>query len=281
MTGTLGLFSLVDLFQLLAASSRSGRLTVDHPEGTARVFFEEGRAVHAEFGELTGEPAVYELFADEQGSFEFMLGLPAPRVTIESRTENLVLEATRRIDEARRDVETTVDAEAVPVFSEDSGGSGDMSLSLSEVALLRSVDGRRSVAELAKAAEMDAERGQRIIQRLLDVGILKVAGRRPRTARLVTQLSSQRFPLGVVGMDPSILNAWTKALGHPVDAVVCRRPDGKISSLTVTPLPKAGPYLMMTRETLVRADLVVNQPLLVKPLPVQPPQPSATRGVEE
>lgn len=276
VTGTLGLFSLVDLFQLLAASSRSGRLTVDHPEGNARVFFEEGRVVHAEFGELTGEPAVFALFADEQGSFEFMLGLPAPRTTIEGGTENLVLEATRRLDEARRDDEQTVDMEMIPGFSDAADGGGDHSLNQSEVALLRLVDGRRSVAEIAKAAGIEAESARATVQRLLDVGILKLAGRRPRTARLVTQISSQRLPQGTAGVDPSIMNSWQKALGYPVQSVACRRPDGKVCLLAVASVPKAGPFLLITRDTLMQADLVVNQPLLVKPVPR--PAGAATGG---
>ena len=49
VTGTLGLFSLVDLFQLLAASGRTGRLAVQHPLGRARVYFEKGQVRHAEF----------------------------------------------------------------------------------------------------------------------------------------------------------------------------------------------------------------------------------------
>jgi hypothetical protein len=271
VTGTLGLFSLVDLFQLLAASSRSGRLTVDHPEGSARVFFEEGRVVHAEFGELSGEGAVYALFADEQGSFEFMMGLPAPRHTIETRTENLVLEATRRLDEARRDGEQTVDMEVVPGFADSATReedlSGNLSLSQAEVSLLRQVDGRRSVAEIAKAAARDPESTRESVQRLLDVGILRIAGRRPRTARLVAQITAAKLPPGTAGIDPSIVNSWQKALGYQAQTVACRRPDGKVCLLMVTQVPKAGPYLMISRDTLMQAGLAVNQPLLVKPVP--------------
>jgi hypothetical protein len=271
VTGTLGLFSLVDLFQLLAASSRSGRLTVDHPEGSARVFFEEGRVVHAEFGELAGEDAVYALFADEQGSFEFMMGLPAPRTTIETRTENLVLEATRRLDEARRDGEQTVDMEVVPGFADSATKeedlSGDLSLSQAEVSLLRQLDGRRSVAEIAKAAARDPESTRDSVQRLLDVGILRIAGRRPRTARLVAQITAAKLPPGTAGIDPSIVNSWQKALGYQAQTIACRRPDGKVCLLMVTQVPKAGPYLMISRDTLMQAGLAVNQPLLVKPVP--------------
>src|SRR5690606_14912365 len=98
VTGTLGLFSLVDLFQLLSSARRSGRLTIDHPRGRGRVYFEKGVVVHADFAGLVGEEAVYALFADERGTFEFRIGMPAPEQTVTTSTENLVLEAVRRLD---------------------------------------------------------------------------------------------------------------------------------------------------------------------------------------
>lgn len=112
MTGTLGLFSLVDLFQLLAASARSGRLSIVHPEGNARIFFDKGRVVHAAFGGETGEAAVFALFADERGSFEFQLGSSAPQISVTTSLENLLLEATRRLDETRRSGGNPVKAES-------------------------------------------------------------------------------------------------------------------------------------------------------------------------
>jgi hypothetical protein len=57
VTGTLELFSLADLFQLLAAVARTGCLVIDHPQGIARVYFDKGKIVHAEFGGLKAEEA--------------------------------------------------------------------------------------------------------------------------------------------------------------------------------------------------------------------------------
>ncbi|MEX2536168.1 MAG: DUF4388 domain-containing protein [Trueperaceae bacterium] len=422
MTGTLGLFSLVDLFQLLAASSRSGRLTVDHPAGPARVYFEEGLAVHAEFAGFTGEEAVYELFSNEQGSFEFMLGVPAPRNTIEAGTENLVLEATRRLDESRRgdsppraemqrssegqpssalpetpagndvtrmgqvrpghnappaprtgelrqsddagmsgsgpqpqdprqtgrqgvgprevgpretgrhearsneggrhegdrfesgrlqsgrdesgrlesgrlesgrlesgrlesgrdesgrhesgrlesgpsETPRRVTLTAVPAFGETGSSVGDMSLSKAEVSLLRCVDGKRSLAAIANEANVSPQEAESAVARLLDVGILRLAPRKPRTARLVTQLTSVKLPHGIVGVDPSIMSSWERSLGYETQSVACRLEDGRVCLLGAIPFERAGPFLMINRETLVHADLAVNQPLLVRPIP--------------
>lgn len=351
MTGTLGLFSLVDLFQLLAASSRSGRLTVDHPQGAARVYFEEGLAVHAEFSGFSGEEAVFALFSDEQGSFEFMLGVPAPQATIETSTENLMLEATRRLDESRRGdgpssagaeppalavdepelldeatpaadpgpavreddpseaarakpapepqtatstarpepaPEPTEDAlspssvtgsgsappsgkgvplTAVPAFAEKARTVADMSLSKEEVVLLRGVDGRRNVAAVAREAGVAEETARSTVQRFVDAGVLRLFSQKPRTARLVTQLTGVRLPHGVAGVDTSIMSSWEKSLGYKAQSVACRLEDGRVCLLGAMPLDNAGPYLLINRETLLHADLAVNQPLLVKPVP--------------
>lgn len=269
MTGTLGLFSLVDLFQLLASSSRTGRLGVDHPAGTARVYFDKGRVVHAEFGELVGEEAVYALFADERGSFEFTVGLPAPEVSVQGGTENLLLEAIRRVDEARRtraDERDDIPPGAVPVFVEDAPNAGSLTLQAQEVLVLRLVDGHRTVQQVGIEAGLKADEARAVVKRLVEIGALRLRGRRPRTARLVTQLSRMRLEEGSAGIDPNILASWEKVLGHPTDRVACRMPDGRVQTFSSSPVEGAGPFILFTRDTLFRADLAVNEALLVKPV---------------
>ncbi len=199
------MFSLVDLFQLLAASARSGRLNIAHPEGNARIFFDKGRVVHADFGEEVGEAAVYALFADERGSFEFYVGQTAPQVSVTISTENLLFEATRRFDETRH---SAADFKAV-------GAEG--------------------------------------------------SGVKPRTARLVTQFSRERLPAGVVGLDTNIYTSWERALGYAPAQVACRRADGHVDVFKVQAVAGAGPYLLVSRETLFGSSLAVNATLLVKP----------------
>lgn len=266
MTGTLGLFSLVDLFQLLSSANRTGRLVVDHPEGDARLYFRQGRVVHAEFCGLTGEEAVFALFADEQGTFEFTTGLPAPEESVTAGTENLILEAIRRVDEARRDRPEEIPAEAVPAFAEGPG-AGNLVLDTTEVGLLRFVDGQRTVRELAELAGVGTGEVQGKVRRLLEMGVLRVTDRRPRTARLVTQLTTGGLGPAVAGVDPNILDSWRRALGYDPGAVACRRPDGRVDTFQVSPVEQAGPYILFTRDTLIRADLAANVPLLVRPVP--------------
>lgn len=268
MTGTLGLFSLVDLFQLLTAAARTGRLVIDHPQGIARVYFDKGKIVHAEFGGFRAEEAVYALFADERGAFEFTLGLPAPAVTIRAGTENLLLEAIRRVDEARREqpgATSTLADDVVPVLNEQAFRAGRITFKAEEVALLRLVDGRQDVRQIADSAGMPLSEVRQVITRLLQVGALTISNRKPRVARLVTRLSSKPIAPGTAGVDSNILASWARVLGYLPTRITCKRPNGKIENFEVTSIEEAGPFIMFSRDTLFARDLSVNTALLVKP----------------
>lgn len=268
VTGTLGLFSLVDLFQLLAASSRTGRLAVQHPTALARVYFERGRVTHAEFGELEGEAAVFALFEDERGTFEFTVGLPAPCRSVASSSENLVLEALRRLDERRKTDVTPergpeVSREAVPYAVDDAPRS--LPFSAEERRVLASVNGVRSVARLASTLELPLEDVQRVVGRLIDVGALQLRTRRARTAQLVVRLARSGVPGGSMGIDEGIVANWSRVLGDEVVEVAVRRPDGTAFAAPVTVLVGGGPYLLALPDTLLRFDLRVDDSVLVKP----------------
>lgn len=277
VTGTLGLFSLVDLFQLLSSARRTGRLVVEHPDAVARIYFDRGQAVHAEFGSLKGVDAIYSLFADERGSFEFRIGLPTPENSISVGTENLVLDAMRRIDEAGRGGDgpqqttaqpssSSLSRDAVPAVPVPVPGAKPVELNAEELAVVGQVDGHRSVTRIAMNLGFEPERILVVCNRLVRTGVLKLQNRRARTARLVTRLASVRMPAGTVGVDASILGAWEKALGVEIASVACRRHDGAVQLFTVRAAQGAGPYLELSRDTLFRADLSVNETLLVRPV---------------
>ncbi len=264
MTGTLGLFSLVDLFQLLASSSRTGRLAVEHPIGKARVYFDKGRVVHAEFNNHLGEEAVYALFADERGSFEFQIGLPAPEETVQTSTENLMLEAIRRLDESLRD-NNIIPGEAVISFADGVSLNDPLNLQAQEVSLLKFVDGNSTLVQLAERAGEDPMDIKRIVDRLMKAGVLKLREKKVRTARLMVQLSRQELPVGTVGIDPSIMTAWEKAMGRSIELVACKRDDGQVYSFRAASVSGAGANIVMSRSTMAKAEMSVNMPLLVKP----------------
>jgi hypothetical protein len=241
---------------------------VRHPSASAKVYFDKGMVVHAKFGDIVGADAVYALFLNEQGSFEFTLGLPAPETTISTSTENLILEAIRRLDESRRE-----EAEEEPKVARDAvvtlGDSEAVELTLQpdEWKVLGIVNGSRNVTQIAIEAGLEPERVIDIIGRLLAVGALKLSGKRARTARLVTRLAEARFPSGAAGLDPGILMTWERTIGYPPIQVLCRLPNGKVTLFRAEPVEGAGPYVHFSRDTLMHGDMAVDVTLLVRPAP--------------
>ena len=266
MTGTLGSFSLVDLFQLLAAASRSGRLAVAHPAGMARVYFERGQVVHAEFAEREGVEAVYALFEDGRGAFEFSNGLASPQRSVEGTTESLVLEALRRLDERNRGTprpDRELSREVVP-YAVDGGPEG-LRYSEAERRVLAAVNGQRTVARIAINLGLELDETQRLVERLVDVGALQVRSRRPRTAQLVVRLARSGVPSGCVGIDEGIVNNWSRVLGFEVDSVAVRRPSGSAFAAPISVVVGGGPFLLASADTLVRLDLAVDDTVLARP----------------
>jgi hypothetical protein len=264
VTGTLGLFSLVDLFQLLAASKRTGRLTVKHPVARARFYFDRGQLRHAEFGDLEGPAAVDGLFADERGTFAFTAGLPAPRTTVESGTQAIVLDALRRLDEARRGTvpPSMVERDAVPFGVDDSGSK--RSLAELEQRVMAAVNGHFTAARIARELDVDEDEVRAVIARLISVGFLRIRTRRPRTARLVVRLAPVSVPAGGVAIDTGIVRAWRDVIGE-FDQVALRLPAGHAIAVPVVASEGAGPYLWVPRANLLRLGLQVDDTVLVRP----------------
>ncbi len=264
VTGTLGLFSLVDLFQLLAASKRTGRLTVKHPSGRARFYFDRGQLRHAEFADLEGPAAVDALFGDERGAFAFTAGLPAPRTTVETSTEAIVLDALRRLDESRRAGEKPpmVERDAVP-FGADDGGARP-SLGSPEQRVLAVVNGHWTVARIARELGVEEDEVRAVVTRLVHVGLLRIRTRRPRTARLVVRLAPVGVPVGGVAVDAGIARAWREVVGD-FDEVALKLPDGSAIAVPVIASEGAGAYLWVPRANLVRLGLRVDDTVLARP----------------
>lgn len=103
LSGRIGEGVLADILQMLSSNLATGLFVVRGADGQElRLFFEEGQIVHAEGVGLSGESALFAAMAVEQGRFSFREnGGGAPEKTIGSKTQFLILEALRQIDEAR------------------------------------------------------------------------------------------------------------------------------------------------------------------------------------
>jgi hypothetical protein len=91
---------LSDILQMLSANLRTGRFIITGAEGAAQLWYEDGEITHAVAGDLTGEAAFFAAIANLSGTFAFVDGgAPPPARSINNKTQFLILEGLRKMDE--------------------------------------------------------------------------------------------------------------------------------------------------------------------------------------
>jgi hypothetical protein len=125
LIGNLGELPMAELVQLLCATRRTAtvELTVSG-DVVGVVCFAEGRAIFARTtGGAVGVEAFYALAALERGDFAVYYGRGAHSANITEDTLFLLLEAARRADEARRNVEEALALESLASLEENLDGA--------------------------------------------------------------------------------------------------------------------------------------------------------------
>jgi molybdopterin-binding protein len=88
------------VLQMLAAGGKTGVLSIVTENGTAKLWLAEGKAVAARVSGLDGIDAAYTVCGLIQGRFLFAPDLPPPQRTFEASVTELLLEASRKVDES-------------------------------------------------------------------------------------------------------------------------------------------------------------------------------------
>jgi Domain of unknown function (DUF4388) len=97
--GMLRQVGLQDVIQMECLGRNSSILEVQDRQLTGRIYIEDGRIVHADAGEMKGEPAFQKLLSLPGGSFQLQHFEPPAERTIEGQWEFLLMEAARVRDE--------------------------------------------------------------------------------------------------------------------------------------------------------------------------------------
>lgn len=99
LTGEINDLSLSELIELFCNRRKTGRLTVQYPQGTAQFYLKPGVIVHAAFGDLSGVAAVHYALKLPNASFSFQSEVAAPEQSIDQPWTSVVLDGLRKIDE--------------------------------------------------------------------------------------------------------------------------------------------------------------------------------------
>ncbi len=101
IVGRLADLSLPDLLQTLYLGGKTAEIRVTGPTGRGQLHLADGQLVYAALGTHLGEEALYEMVFVQDGLFEVRFGVSSRDVNINGTTDGLLLEALRRLDEAR------------------------------------------------------------------------------------------------------------------------------------------------------------------------------------
>lgn len=105
-TGDIADFSVTDLAQLLVMGSKTGELRIQNENFWGMVYFDQGRIVHAETMEKTGESALYGMVAVKKGGFTFAYDITAPSRTIDEDPTTLLIRVCSGVDENKGDTKS-------------------------------------------------------------------------------------------------------------------------------------------------------------------------------
>lgn len=267
MRGSLGLFSLLDLLQLLGSNQSRGYLAIHHPNrGEARIYLDQGRVIHIVYDGLTDLEALRALLRDERGNFEFLPNRAAPAETIQASLDNLLLAAIRTVEPDERGEEREVPAPDeldVPVIT-DLERVNRLTLSDDEFPIIEHIDGTLSVAGIAAVTNRPLEIVQRTLQRLASLQLLEVKRRSPRIARLVITLGRDLTDM-TAGLDEVILRAWSRQQGQPIKFMRIRQESGRELIFPVRGGLRLGPNLALSNVAIMRFSLRAGESILARP----------------
>jgi hypothetical protein len=186
--GSLAELHLPDIIQLVSVSGKSGVFHLTNGGLKGQIYLKDGRIVHAESGELSGEEAVYELAIWKQGEFRFDAGAEHPRPTIQKSNTSLLMEAARRLDEWRVLNKRIPSPDHIPEFVILDNRERQINLNTMEWLLLSKIDGRRSLRAVASANKLEVFEAAKLLYGLVATGLIRM--RDPSAGGMPEALSS-------------------------------------------------------------------------------------------
>lgn len=165
-----------DIIQLVSVSGKTGMFTLVRGSERGYIYLKNGQMVHARVGDLTGEEAVYTLAIWSTGDFQFTPGEEPETPSIKRSNTSLLMESARRLDEWKVLSRKIPGLDFVPVLVARDAAE-PVALSPPEWNLVIRIDGRKTVEELARAAESSSFDTAKVLYGLVTAGLVEMRGR--------------------------------------------------------------------------------------------------------
>jgi len=101
MSGDLSEVHVVELFQMINSSQKTGKVELKLSNRSANVLFNEGEIIYADYGKQQGKEAIFALLGVTSGKFVYSPGIPAEAEDndVIGGFMGLVMEGMQRLDE--------------------------------------------------------------------------------------------------------------------------------------------------------------------------------------
>src|SRR5438105_1257078 len=109
LRGSLSQMNVIDLVQSLEMGRKSCLLTLTQDQDRCEMYFNEGQVVHATYGSLSGDEAVFKVLRWTGGNFQINFEGKTKQQSTTLNTQGLLMEGLRLLDESRRDAAESED----------------------------------------------------------------------------------------------------------------------------------------------------------------------------
>jgi CheY-like chemotaxis protein len=101
--GSLAQMNMIDLMQSLEMGRKSCLLLLTNSGERCEIYFVDGQVVHAKYGQLLGDAAVFKVLLWTGGNFQIDFEAKTAQQTTTLNTQGLLMEGLRLLDESKRD----------------------------------------------------------------------------------------------------------------------------------------------------------------------------------
>ncbi len=280
LTGNLSDFFLGDIMMLLHNLKKTGILKLeaageDFSGETGEIRFKDGKVINSLTSRgLIGREAIFHFFEYKEAHFTFEDVMPPEEVNIKETIEALVMEGARLITEwseissVIKTLSLIVDLSSTPPENVT-----EIKLSKPEWSVLRMIDGKKTIKNIAEEMKMADFEVSKIIYGLIVSGLVeKKGGSGEKITQAGIELVAKAKPEfylqeEAVYVDAKLLKEWeTKYNVKAVDKVSLRLPDGNEVIIKVKPKDRLGDSILIPEEILTELSLKEKDKVIVEPL---------------
>ncbi len=179
--GTFKDIAFVELLMLMEQAQKTGRLEVTIDRRWAMVIFQDGQVWHVEprgFRGASPEEVIFEMIASTDGNFVFqrLHVLPSLERTVHTSTEGLILEGTKRLDDAAAAADSLSDTkqlEQVPRFLPGAEAKVRYVPQKTKQVLMV-IDGKRTLKQVVQFSQMDPVDVSAVINEMIEKHVIEM-----------------------------------------------------------------------------------------------------------